>query len=127
MSFQPLQAISAGVRVNKANTELTEARICDNLVSIITLLSVLGLHLSISTHANSVWDFLSRLVWLEGLEKLKEQAPTSSESSGLHVRYQSIEAKVAVYFLESFCVPSTKKTHFLLALSASYRCLHQYI
>lgn len=51
-------------------TELTETSISDNLVSIITLLSMLGLHLSIPTHANSVWDFLRGLERLEGLEKV---------------------------------------------------------
>lgn len=50
--------------------ELTETSISDNLVSVITLLSVLGLHLSVPTHANSVWDILCGLEWLEGLDKL---------------------------------------------------------
>lgn len=48
----------------------TETSISDNLVSIITLLSVLGLHLSIPTRADSVFHILCGLERLEGLEKL---------------------------------------------------------
>lgn len=61
-------------------TELTETSISDNLVSIITLLSMLGLHLSIPTHANSVWDFLRGLERLEGLEKSREKTNSVSEN-----------------------------------------------
>lgn len=48
----------------------TETSISDDLVSIITLLSVLGLHLSIPTDADSVLDILCGLERLEGLDKL---------------------------------------------------------
>ena len=57
-----------GVQLSK-RWLLTETSISDNLVSVITLLCVLGLHLSVPTHTDSVRDFLCGLERLEGLDK----------------------------------------------------------
>lgn len=51
----------------------TETGICDDLVSIIALLSMLGLHLSIPACTNSVLDCLCGLERLEGLEKWRQK------------------------------------------------------
>lgn len=52
--------------------ELTETSIGDDVVSIVTLLAVLWLHLPVPARAHFVWDLLCGLERLEGLENMSK-------------------------------------------------------
>lgn len=52
--------------------ELTETSIGDDVVSVVTLLAVLRLHLPVPARAHSVRDLLCGLERLEGLENMSE-------------------------------------------------------